>query len=152
HTGEVCGLSVPGGDRAGAEFLTRIVRLQGYRPVLLHAGTAVVLAELVNDAFTGVGVSLGAGSCDVSVVRRATELAHVVLPRGGRWIDEQVARDAEVIAWDGTGRKFLNIEAVTRAREGRGDVPTRATPRLTERFAGYYDELATSLAHVVARE
>lgn len=93
HAGEICCLLLPGkaGDRE-RDFFTRLVHLQGYTPRRLDAGLAVVLAELAPKAFTGIGISLGASSCEATLAHRGREVARCTVPHGGNQIDEQLAR------------------------------------------------------------
>jgi hypothetical protein len=97
--GELCCLIRCGGSESNpgrlsrrTEFFSRLVRLRGYRPIELSAGTAVVLAGLADQGFTGIGLDFGASGCDVAVARCGVPVATCWIPRGGRWIDEQLAR------------------------------------------------------------
>ena len=121
---EHCCLSISGlPDRrspAGHEsldFLTQVVRLRGYVPSILSSTRAVVLAELVGDAFSGIGMSFGAGSCEIGLVHCGLEIARCTVPVGGNWIDEQLARRDASYFWDSAGHKYLNTDAATAWKE-----------------------------------
>ncbi len=80
--GDVCCLTVPGGhDIHQAElpydvrFFQQLVALRGYQPKLISPGQAVVLAELATASFSGIGISFGAGNCQIGVVHCGRELA-----------------------------------------------------------------------------
>jgi len=81
--GDVCCLTVPGGHDISrhdlpydVRFFQQLVALRGYEPKLMTAGLAVVLAELSAASFSGIGISFGAGSCQVGVVHCGRELAN----------------------------------------------------------------------------
>lgn len=82
HPGETCCLTLPGGyalegDTASldARYLKQLVALRGYSPQLVSAGQSIVLAELSDASFSGLGMSVGAVSCEVSVIHCGRELA-----------------------------------------------------------------------------
>lgn len=76
-----------------------------YNTHVIDEGLAVIYSEL-SESFTGVGVSVGAGLTNVTVAYMATPIVSFSIPRGGDWIDEQVA------AANGTA-----IEKVTSIKE-----------------------------------
>ena len=113
--GELCclircgGESDPGRLSRRTEFFSRLIRLQGYQPVKLSAGMSVVYAGLADQGFTGIGLDLGASGCDMAVAHRGVPVASCWVPRGGRWIDEQLARRQQWIARDSHGRSKPDV-------------------------------------------
>lgn len=80
--GDVCCLTVPGGYDINqvelpydVRFFQQLVALRGYQPKLISPGQAVVLAELATASFSGIGISFGAGNCQIGVVHCGRELA-----------------------------------------------------------------------------
>lgn len=121
---DICVLTLPGtpttdGDprQPTAAFIARLARLQGYRPLVLSAPHAAVLAHLAGDAFTGIGLSCGAGTCEASLVHRGAELSHCAVPYAGNWIDRRMARAQGDFVWDAAGHRHLNTTAVRRRKE-----------------------------------
>lgn len=117
----VCCMTVPGApDAAGnhpeLEFFTRVVRLQGYQPLLVHSGAAVVLAELGRCGFTGIGASFGATSTDISVSHRGVELSHCRIDCGGQAIDTEFARLGDDYRWNARGEPYLDVAAAERQK------------------------------------
>ena len=114
--GKICCLTLPGKhDTADAtdrelEFFSRVVKLRGYEPIVLGAGMAAILAELVDCGFTGIGIDFGAATTEVSLAHRGIELARCVVPRGGNWIDAQLARQNNEYAFDASGNRYLDTE------------------------------------------
>ncbi|MEX0715123.1 MAG: hypothetical protein WD066_00980 [Planctomycetaceae bacterium] len=116
----VCCLTVPGaagGDDEAWQFLSRLVRLRGYTPVYLPSAMAVVLAELADRAFTGVGVDFGAAKTELVVAHCGVQLARHAIARGGQWIDHELATRAERYAWDPAGNRHLDVDSVRRWKE-----------------------------------
>jgi len=97
---EICALTLPGGAaldssseaRADLEFYIRLVKLQGYEPKLVPASQALILAELVESAFTGIGIVFGASGCEAILAHRGNPICHAASDHGGEWIDRQLAK------------------------------------------------------------
>ena len=49
------------------ETLKHFLREKGYSPLAVNEGLAVVLAELADESFTGIGISCGGGMCNVAL-------------------------------------------------------------------------------------
>jgi len=64
----------------------------GYKANSITEGLAVVLAELANDNFTGVGISMGAGMCNVCFSFLSVPVIVFGISRGGDNIDASTAR------------------------------------------------------------
>lgn len=92
------------------QFVSRLIRLRGYEPLPLNPATALILAELGNAGFTGIGLALGASGCDLSVVHRGVQLACGRLARGGGWIDQELARATKTWCRDALGAPVLDLE------------------------------------------
>ena len=123
-SGEICCMALPGtasgrstGENSEFEFFSRLARLRGYTPVILSAGMAAILAASVDNSFTGMSLTFGAASCELALAHRGIEIANCVIPRGGDWIDEQLAQRNNDSAYDINGEQFLDIAAATRRKE-----------------------------------
>lgn len=115
------GLILPGNPEADAEnallgFIQRLLALRGYRPCLVHAGRACVLAELEDQGFQGIGLSVGAACSSLCIARGGRSLAECTVARGCNHIDEAFARSRGRFLFDSTGNKYLNLPAVTNWR------------------------------------
>ena len=102
---------------AQLDFFSRLIRLRGYTPLPLPAGQALILAELVEDRFTGIGVVVGAAACEVTVTQLGQELHSWTIPRGGRWIDEHMARERGDLLHDAAGQRLLDLDKAALDRE-----------------------------------
>ncbi|MBS0202705.1 MAG: hypothetical protein JSS49_07380 [Planctomycetes bacterium] len=117
--GAICCMTVPGGyglegdtQSLDVRFLKQLVALRGYTPQLISSGHAVVLAELSNSSFSGLGISLGATNCEVSVNHCGRELAVFTVP--GELIDLDAADQRG--AWERNCLRVLTT-ILTEARE-----------------------------------
>ncbi|MEI7635972.1 MAG: hypothetical protein WCJ37_01590 [Syntrophus sp. (in: bacteria)] len=64
----------------------------GYKAKSITEGMAVVLSELADDNFTGIGISMGAGMCNVCFSFLSVPVIVFSISRGGDDIDIAVAR------------------------------------------------------------
>jgi hypothetical protein len=138
-------------DAPSREFLSRLVMLRGYAPVLVSSSNAVALATLAAEGFTGITLSLGAGGCTLGLAHRGRELTRVAEPRGGDWIDARLAASERRYIHDSAGERYLDTEAVRRQREALAESLTRPTEDFAARVAEYYRELLLSTAKELGR-
>ncbi len=124
--GELCALTTPGSGgsrneaaRSDLDFFNRIVRLQGYEPMLVPTPSALTLAELANQGFTGIAVVCGASCCEAAVVHRGVAVCQSRHQYGGDWIDGRIAESLGLMSWDSAGDRFVDQLAATRLREAR---------------------------------
>ena len=119
--GEPCGLILPCGREHGehleAEFLTRVVKLQGYRPIVVPAGTALVLSELVGEQFTGLGIVCGASQTHVSLTHLGQTAAEGTLRMGGDVLDLRLAERTNAQAFDHDGQRYWDTHRIAQQRE-----------------------------------
>ncbi len=119
--GEICCLTLPGAADTPVrhqttewQFFSRLVRMRGYQPLFVERSQALVVAELGQRAFTGLGLLIDASTSELALAHQGTVLMQAVVPRGGDWIDEQLARKTERIVWDMEGNGYVDVDAVAR--------------------------------------
>jgi len=96
---ELCYYSIPGMP-VDADFDTiyheniikGFLEKWGYRPKPINEGLTIVFSELVEDNFTGMGISFGGGMANVCLAIMAAPVFSFSVARAGDWIDEQAAR------------------------------------------------------------
>lgn len=64
----------------------------GYQPLAVTGGLSVVLSELADTRYTGIGVCIGSGVCDICLSYLAVPVVEYSLDLGGEVIDHMVAR------------------------------------------------------------
>jgi|ERR1043166_2662541 hypothetical protein len=96
--GESLCFSAPGkGEGANGNLvyheavLRQFLQSLGYNVKALNEGQAVVFSELQDENFTGIGISFGGGMCNVSVSFMSMPMITFSVPRGGDYIDRNVA-------------------------------------------------------------
>ena len=115
---ETCCVTLPG-TNVNRQHITNAIRESGFQPIILSSGMSVVLAEMVKESFNGIGLSLGAGSCTMSLAHHGEEVARYTLPLGANWIDENLAEANEDFGWDTRGHRYLKTERVRNWKESR---------------------------------
>lgn len=98
HDGEVCCFSIPAQplDRDQDTIYHRgvfegILRSMGYEPMVIDEGYAVVLSEMEDRDFTGIGISCGAGMVNVCAAFKSVPVMSFSITRGGDWIDKSAS-------------------------------------------------------------
>ncbi len=110
--GELVYYSVPG-EPLDAEFntiyheriLNEFLKKIGYTPKPINEGQALVLSELADKDFTGLGLSFGAGMVNFCFSFKAVPVFTFSLTKAGDWIDQQVS-----MAVDETASKVCSIK------------------------------------------
>jgi hypothetical protein len=89
---------VPGAPVGSPDDLTyheatirRVLTDMGFQATSINEGFAVVLAELEDTNFTGIGVSCGGGMCNVALSYLAMPVFSFSVPKGGDFIDASAA-------------------------------------------------------------
>jgi len=78
------------------ETLKQIFTRMGYKKIIsIDEGMAVVFSELSEDDFTGVGVSFGAGMCNVTYAFMGMPILSFSISKGGDWIDENAGMQVD---------------------------------------------------------
>jgi hypothetical protein len=118
-----CCLTLPGGTdldgngtRSDFEFFQQCIRLRGYEPRIVPAGAAVVLAELVKDSFTGVGMVFGSSGCEALLTHRGKPICHARTTFGGQWLDDQLAERQKKVTYNPTGERYLNVPEMSQRK------------------------------------
>jgi hypothetical protein len=112
----------------------------GYKAKSISEGMAVVLAELANDNFTGIGISMGAGMCNVCLSFLSVPVLIFSIARGGDDIDTSVAR--------------MMHETVNRVRvikEESLDFTKTPKSNLENALIIYYEDLIMTLLNTLTR-
>jgi hypothetical protein len=73
-------------------ILKKYLAGMGYKPKSINEGMAVVISELAGDNFTGIGISMGAGMCNVCLSFLSVPVIVFSIGQGGDDVDAHVAR------------------------------------------------------------
>lgn len=94
------------------EFLCRLVHMAGYEPLPYSPAEAAMLAVGSECSFTGISVVMGAETTEICVSRLGKSLAGISLKVGSNWVDNEIARQFRIYAWDTDGACYLDPENV----------------------------------------
>jgi hypothetical protein len=90
--------SLPGAPVGSPDDLTyheatlrQVLTDMGFQVSSINEGLAVVLAELEDTNFTGIGISCGGGMCNVCLAYLAMPVFSFSVPKGGDFIDSSAA-------------------------------------------------------------
>jgi hypothetical protein len=102
----------------------------GYSPVSINEGMAVVLSELADDDYTGIGISMGGGMCNVCLSYMSFPVITFSLQTAGDYIDRMAGLAVGETATKVKGVKEAELDLT---REPKGTIQTA--------LHIYYDEL-----------
>ena len=71
--------------------LRQILTDLGYKPVSINEGLAVIYSELESTNYTGIGISLGGGLCNVCLAYLSVPALSFSVPKAGDFIDTSSA-------------------------------------------------------------
>jgi hypothetical protein len=106
----------------------------GYDPVPVNEGMAVVLSELSGENFTGIGISLGGGMCNVCFSYLTVPVVTFSLLKGGDYIDAMVSQSI--------GEPVSKVRQI---KENTLDLSVSPRDKIEMGLHIYYDDLITTL-------
>ena len=106
----------------------------GYSPISINEGMAVVLSELSATNFTGIGISMGGGMCNVCFSYLSVPVVKYSIQKGGDYIDSMVGRSV--------GELPTKIKMI---KEAGLDLSAEPSGRIEYGFHIYYDDLFSTL-------
>ncbi|WP_437205199.1 hypothetical protein [Planctomicrobium sp. SH664] len=114
--GAPCCLVLPKGETpksgslsATGRFLQHIVELRGYQTEIQHPATALTLAELEEQEFTGIGLTIGAESVTLAVAHLSQPILECRNVRGSHDVLERFAHIRRKYLWDQTGNAYVDF-------------------------------------------
>ncbi|MDZ7642186.1 MAG: hypothetical protein U5J62_09210 [Desulfurivibrio sp.] len=108
----------------------------GFRPISINEGLATVMSELSDDNFTGIGISMGGGMCNVCLSYLSVPVITYSIQKGGDYIDQMVGSSV--------GEPATKIKTVKESGLSLGRSPKN---RIETALHIYYDDLIHSLLH-----
>ena len=140
HKGEIVYFSIPG-EPLDAEFnivyhikmIEGFLKALGYTPKSINEGHGIILSELAEEDFTGIGLSFGGGMVNVCLGFMSVPIFKFSVTKSGDWIDQQVA-----MAVDETASKVSAI------KESSLDLSKEGTlNKIESALSIYYNHLIT---------
>ena len=108
-----------------------------HRPV--NEGAAIIYSECSNERFSGVGISFGAGMCNVAIMYKGVEVLKFSTSRSGDYVDNSVSESLSLVPNRVTSIKERRLD-LAKGFMGEGDKKIR---RVMEALEYYYSALIT---------
>jgi hypothetical protein len=108
----------------------------GYNPISINEGLATVMSELAEDNFTGIGISMGGGMCNICLAYLSVPVITYSIQKGGDYIDQMVGSSV--------GEPATKIKTI---KEGSLSLAKSPKNRVETALHIYYDDLIHSLLH-----
>jgi len=147
HAGEILCFSIPGepfGGTGSVVYHESVVKgfLEelGYTPIAINEGMATVLSELAEDDYTGIGISMGGGMCNVCLSYLSFPVITFSIQKAGDYIDSMVGK--------AVGEPASRIKAI---KEEELDLSKDPKDRVSTALHIFYDEIIFKLLESLRR-
>lgn len=149
HKSEIVYFSVPG-EPLDAEFnvlyhikmVEGFLKTLGYTPKPINEGHAIILSELAEEDFTGIGLSFGGGMVNVCLSFMSVPIFKFSVAKSGDWIDQQVA-----MAVDETASRVSAIKESSLDLSKEGDLS-----KIESALSIYYNHLIEYVIENIKQE
>lgn len=101
-------------DFPGGEFLSRVLKLHGYRLVPVHAGVALAISQLGTAGYTGLTFSFGAESTSCCLTHAGIPVWQETFATGARTVERDFALTTQQLMCDRAGNTYLDLRNVSR--------------------------------------
>jgi hypothetical protein len=115
-------------------ILSRYLRFLGYKPIPINEGLATVMSELQDNGFTGIGISMGGGMCNVCMSYLSVPVFSFSIQMGGDYVDRMAA--------ESVGE---SITKLTQIKEEELDFTQKLPTRALMALNIFYEELISKL-------
>lgn len=112
----------------------------GYHPISINEGRAVCVSELSKDDFTGIGISMGGGMCNVCLSYLSFPVITYSIQLAGDYIDQMVGTSV--------GEPATKVKVI---KEEELDLSQEPKDRITTALHIFYDELVFKLLQSLQR-
>jgi hypothetical protein len=108
----------------------------GYNPISINEGLATVMSELAEDNFTGIGISMGGGMCNICLAYLSVPVITYSIQKGGDYIDQMVGASV--------GEPATKVKTIKESGLKLSKAPKN---RIETALHIYYDDLVFTLLH-----
>ena len=149
YKGEIVYFSVPG-EPLDADFnvlyhikmVEGFLKTLGYAPKAINEAHAIILSELAEEDFTGIGLSFGGGMVNVCLSFMSVPIFKFSVAKSGDWIDQQVA-----MAVDETASRVSSIKESSLDLSKEGDLS-----KIESALSIYYNHLIEYVIENIKQE
>lgn len=114
----------------------RIFSSLGINNTSINEAMAIIYSECAKEKFTGIGISFGAGMCNVCMAAKGVEILKFSTARSGDWIDNSVAESLNLVPNRVAALKEKNFKF-----DSFQSHPDKKTKRILESIEYYYTSL-----------
>ena len=147
YPGEILCFSIPGEPFGGSgsivyheSVVKGFLEGLGYKAIPINEGMATVLSELGDEDYTGVGISMGGGMCNVCLSYLSFPVVTFSIQMAGDYIDEMVGKTV--------GEPAARIKAI---KEEELDLSANSSDRVSKALHIFYDEIVLKLLDSLRR-
>jgi len=147
NSGEILCFSIPGEPFEGGgsvvyheSVVKGFLEGLGYTSISINEGMATVLSELSEDDYTGIGISMGGGMCNVCLSYLSFPVVTFSLQMAGDYIDTMVGK--------AVGEPASRIKAI---KEEELDLSKSPNDRVSTALHIFYDEIMFKLLETLRR-
>jgi hypothetical protein len=120
--------------------IERFLGSLGYSPISINEGMAVVMSELAADDYTGIGISMGGGMCNVCLSYLSFPVITYSVQMAGDYVDSMAGR--------AVGEPATKIKGI---KEEELDLTKEPKDRIMTALHIFYDELVFRLLQSLQR-
>jgi hypothetical protein len=145
--GEILCFAIPGEPLNGTgsvvyheSTLKTFLGKMGYTPLSINEGMAIVMSELGDDDYTGIGISMGGGMCNICLSYLSYPVITYSIQEAGDYIDAMVGMSVGVSA-----------TRVKSQKEAELDLSREPRDRITAALHVFYENLIHKLLESLQR-
>jgi hypothetical protein len=145
--GEIVCFGVPGQPLGGTgsviyheSILKRCLGGLGYSPISINEGLAIVTSELADEAFSGIGISMGGGMCNVCLAYLSVPIVTYSIQKAGDYIDSMAGMSV--------GEPATKIKAL---KEQGLNLQEEPKDRITTALQIFYEDVIMTLVDSLQR-
>ncbi|MBF0556134.1 MAG: hypothetical protein HQK96_16545 [Nitrospirae bacterium] len=121
-------------------ILKRTLQDMGYTAIAINEGFAVIMSELADESYTGIGISMGGGMCNVCFSYLSVPVFSYSIQKGGDYVDTMVGA---AVGESATRIKLIKEKELNLLKEPKNKVETS--------LSIYYEDLLESLILSIQR-
>jgi hypothetical protein len=124
------------------KMIEGFLKTLGYTPKSINEGHAIILSELAEEDFTGIGLSFGGGMVNVCLSFLSVPVFKFSVTKAGDWIDQQVA-----MAVDETSSRVSSVKESSLDLSKQGDLS-----KIESALSIYYNHLIEYVIENIKQE
>ena len=129
------------------KVFARILKSLGINFTSVNEAMAIIYSECAAEKFSGIGISFGAGMANVAVSYKGIEALTFSTARAGDWIDQNVAKDMNMVPNRITNQKEKYMKLA-----GEVSIKNKKTKRVLEALYYYHQELIDYTVKKIIKE